>query len=192
MEASPTGGATRGVALRGGVCTWGWSFRWLGPVLGAGLTVCSALLDFPGPNLTLSEPEVSEGNLVTVSCEAHAGAVVTLSDAQPGPPSSQVKFLINASAEDDGRLFSCSAALEVARKVLYKNRTLELRVLCEWDCWTMPSKPRPFSGPAPMKAQPCPFLLQIATVLCVLQNWFASRLGMLSSAVLDGEGCPCP
>ncbi|XP_020029884.1 intercellular adhesion molecule 1 [Castor canadensis] len=100
--------------------------------------------DFPGPNLTLSEPEVSEGNLVTVSCEAHAGAVVTLSDAQPGPPSSQVKFLINASAEDDGRLFSCSAALEVARKVLYKNRTLELRVLYgprldERDClgnWT--------------------------------------------------------
>ncbi|XP_042549608.1 intercellular adhesion molecule 1 [Dipodomys spectabilis] len=99
---------------------------------------------FPSPNLTLSQPEVSEGNLVMVSCEAPAGARVTLSSAPAEPPSSKAQFQMNASAEDHGRRFSCSAELEVSGQVLYKNRTVELRVLYgprlnERDClgnWT--------------------------------------------------------
>ncbi|XP_048198218.1 intercellular adhesion molecule 1 [Perognathus longimembris pacificus] len=102
------------------------------------------IYSFPGPNLTLSEPEVSEGNLVMVSCEALAGAWVTLSSAPAKPPSSKAQLQVNASAEDHGRRFSCSAGLEVSGQVLYKNRTVELRVLYgprldERDClgnWT--------------------------------------------------------
>nr|XP_012646121.1 intercellular adhesion molecule 1 [Microcebus murinus] len=102
------------------------------------------LYSFPAPNLTLSEPEVSEGTEVVVECQAQAEAVVTLSGAPAGPPGPRAQFLLNASAEDNGRSFSCSAALEVAGQVLQKNRTRELRVLYgpwldERDCpgnWT--------------------------------------------------------
>ncbi|KAF5911555.1 hypothetical protein HPG69_008152 [Diceros bicornis minor] len=84
---------------------------------------------FPAPSLTLSQPEVSEGTVVTVECEAHAGAVVTLSGAAAGKPASRARVLLNASSEDDKRVFSCSAALEVAGQVLSKTRTRQLRVL---------------------------------------------------------------
>ncbi|XP_004442677.1 PREDICTED: intercellular adhesion molecule 1 [Ceratotherium simum simum] len=84
---------------------------------------------FPAPNLTLSQPEVSEGTVVTVECEAHAGAVVTLSGAAAGKPASRARVLLNASSEDDERVFSCSADLEVAGQVLRKTRTRQLRVL---------------------------------------------------------------
>ncbi|XP_062967221.1 intercellular adhesion molecule 1 [Cynocephalus volans] len=102
------------------------------------------IYSFPAPNLTLSEPEVSEGTEVMVECEAHAGAVVTLSGAPAGPPSSRAQMLLNATAEDNGRNFSCSAALEVAGQVLHKNQTRGLSVLYgprldERDCqgnWT--------------------------------------------------------
>ncbi|XP_045401420.1 intercellular adhesion molecule 1 [Lemur catta] len=102
------------------------------------------IYSFPAPNLTLSEPEVSEGTEVMVECQARAEAVVTLSGVPAGPPGPRVQFLLNASAEDNGRSFSCSAALEVAGQVLQKNRTRELRVLYgpwldERDCprnWT--------------------------------------------------------
>ncbi|XP_012496765.1 PREDICTED: intercellular adhesion molecule 1 [Propithecus coquereli] len=99
---------------------------------------------FPEPTLTLSKPEVSEGTEVIVECQAQAEAVVTLSGVPAGPPGPLAQFLLNASAEDNGRRFSCSAALEVAGQVLQKNRTRELRVLYgpwldERDCpgnWT--------------------------------------------------------
>ncbi|KAL2764326.1 intercellular adhesion molecule 1 precursor, partial [Daubentonia madagascariensis] len=87
------------------------------------------IYSFPEPNLTLSEPEVSEGTEVIVECQAHAGAVVTLSGAPAGPPGPWAQFLLNASAEDNQRSFSCSATLEVAGQVLHKNQTQELRVL---------------------------------------------------------------
>ncbi|XP_023588977.1 intercellular adhesion molecule 1 [Trichechus manatus latirostris] len=106
------------------------------------------IYSFPAPSLTLSELEVSEWTMVTVACEAHAAAVVTLTGA-PAPtsaqmPASKAQFSFNASAKDNGRSFSCSAALEVAGRVLYKNQTQQLQVLYgprlnEEDCpgnWT--------------------------------------------------------
>uniref|UniRef100_A0A8C6EWH1 Intercellular adhesion molecule 1 n=1 Tax=Marmota marmota marmota TaxID=9994 RepID=A0A8C6EWH1_MARMA len=103
---------------------------------------------FPAPNLTLSEQEVSEGTQVEVACEASVGLRVRLSDAPAEPWAPSVQFLLNATAEDNGRHFSCSAALEVAGHLLYKNQTKELRVLYgprldESDClgnWTWPEE----------------------------------------------------
>lgn len=102
------------------------------------------IYSFPAPNLTLSQPEVSEWTMVSVECKAHAGAMVTLNGTPARPPGPSAQFLLNASAEDNGRSFLCSAALEVAGKVLHKNKTLELCVLYgplleESDCpgnWT--------------------------------------------------------
>lgn len=102
------------------------------------------IYSFPAPNLTLSESEVPEGTMVSVECKAHAGAVVTLSGASAGTPAPSAQFMLNASAEDNERTFLCSAALEVAGKVLHKNKTQMLLVLYgprldERDCpgnWT--------------------------------------------------------
>ncbi|XP_064136717.1 intercellular adhesion molecule 1 isoform X1 [Loxodonta africana] len=106
------------------------------------------IYSFPAPKLTLSEVEVSEWTVVTVVCEAHAAAKVTLTGVPapvPTPPlASRVHFDFNASAEDNGRKFFCSAALEVAGQVLYKNQTQKVNVLYgprlnEEDCpgnWT--------------------------------------------------------
>lgn len=88
------------------------------------------IYSFSAPVLTLSPSEVSEGSQVTVKCEAHGGAqVVQLSDAPPGDPSPQVSFTLNASANDNQRLFRCSAALKVAGQELLKNQTQKLHVL---------------------------------------------------------------
>ncbi|CAO2635929.1 Intercellular adhesion molecule 1 [Lemmus lemmus] len=105
-----------------------------------------SIYSFSAPDLTLSQQNVSEGDQVTVSCEASGGAqVMKLSGAPPRPPSPKVQFPLTARAVDDKRLFSCSAALNVAGQVLLKNQTLELRVLYgpyldESDClgnWTL-------------------------------------------------------
>ncbi|XP_038179988.1 intercellular adhesion molecule 1 [Arvicola amphibius] len=104
-----------------------------------------SIYSFPAPDLTLSQPNVSEGSQVTVSCEASGGAqVVNLTSAPPGSPSPKVQFTLTARAEDDKRVFSCSAALNVAGQVLFKTQTLALQVLYgpyldESDClgnWT--------------------------------------------------------
>ncbi|XP_019657489.2 intercellular adhesion molecule 1 [Ailuropoda melanoleuca] len=87
------------------------------------------LYSFPAPNLTLSEPEVSEGTVVTVDCEAQAGVVVSLSGLPSGTPAPRAQFQLNASAADHRRSFSCSAALLVAGHLLHKNQTRELHVL---------------------------------------------------------------
>ncbi|KAM6168950.1 intercellular adhesion molecule 1 [Erethizon dorsatum] len=118
---------------------------------------------FPEPILTLTATEVSEGDLVMVNCEAHPGAIVTLSGAPAEPLSRKSQLLLNASSEDNGRHFSCSAALEVAGQVLYKNRTQQLTVLYgprldESDCpgnWTLPEgskqmlRCQPWGNPPP-------------------------------------------
>lgn len=89
-----------------------------------------SIYSFAAPALTLSQPTVSEGNQVTVSCEASGGAlVVNLTDAPLGPPSPKVQFPLTARAKDNKRHLSCSAALKVAGQVLFKTRTLELQVL---------------------------------------------------------------
>ncbi|KAL1782680.1 Intercellular adhesion molecule 1 [Sigmodon hispidus] len=106
-----------------------------------------SIYNFSAPVLTLSQQEVSEGSQVTVKCEAHGGAqVVQLSGAPPGLPAPQVTFTLKAGAEDNKRLFFCSAALKVAGQKLLKNQTLELHVLYgprldDRDClgnWTWP------------------------------------------------------
>lgn len=71
---------------------------------------------------------------MNVECEAQAGAVVTLNGAPARPPGPRAQLQLNASAEDNGRSFFCSAALAVAEQVVHKNQTRELRVLCEWGC----------------------------------------------------------
>ncbi|XP_057624907.1 intercellular adhesion molecule 1 [Chionomys nivalis] len=105
-----------------------------------------SIYSFPAPALTQSPPNVSEGSQVTVSCEASGGAqVVNLTDVLSGPPSPKVQYTLKAAtAKDNKRRFSCSAALKVAGQVLFKTRTLELQVLYgpylnESDCpvnWT--------------------------------------------------------
>ncbi|XP_045048483.2 intercellular adhesion molecule 1 isoform X2 [Desmodus rotundus] len=87
------------------------------------------IYSFPAPNLTLSESEVPEGTMVTVECKAHPGAVVTLNGAPVGTPGSSARFTLNASAEDNGRSFLCSAVLEVDGIKVYKNKTQNLVVL---------------------------------------------------------------
>ncbi|XP_004633061.1 intercellular adhesion molecule 1 [Octodon degus] len=98
---------------------------------------------FPEPVLTLNASVVSEGDLVMVNCEACPGAIVTLSGAPAESPS---HLLLNARAKDNNRSFFCSAALEVAGQVLFKNQTQQLTVLYgpqlnDSDCpgsWTWP------------------------------------------------------
>ncbi|XP_040842203.1 intercellular adhesion molecule 1 isoform X2 [Ochotona curzoniae] len=87
------------------------------------------VFNFPAPNLTLSQPEVSEGTEVTVQCEGHHGSTVTLDGIPAQPPSPRVQLQLNASADDHGRRFLCSVALEVDGQVFRKNQTQELRVL---------------------------------------------------------------
>ncbi|XP_032739853.1 intercellular adhesion molecule 1 isoform X1 [Lontra canadensis] len=102
------------------------------------------LYSFPAPSLTLSEPEVSEGTVVTVECEAQAGATVLLEGLSSESPAHRAEFRLNASAADHRRSFSCSATLIVAGHLLHKNQIRELRVLYgprldERDCpgnWT--------------------------------------------------------
>lgn len=101
---------------------------------------------FPAPKLTLSQPEVSEGTLVSVECEAHSPAVVTLHGAPASRPSERHQIRLNASAEDNERIFSCLATLKVAGQMVHKNQTRELRVLCAWDPWTMTPS---LQGPTP-------------------------------------------
>lgn len=87
------------------------------------------LYSFSAPNLTLSEPEVSEGTVVTVACKAQAGAVVSLRGLPSESPEPKTQFQLNASAADHRRNFSCSAVLDVAGHLLHKNQTRELHVL---------------------------------------------------------------
>lgn len=107
-------------------------------------SLCTPSPGFPPPSLNLSQLEVSELTVVSVECKAHAGAVVMLSGAPAGPPAPSAQFQLNVTAEDNGHSFLCSAVLEVAGEVLYKNETLKLSVLYgpqlnEKDCpgnWT--------------------------------------------------------
>ncbi|XP_051827449.1 intercellular adhesion molecule 5 isoform X1 [Antechinus flavipes] len=84
---------------------------------------------FPQPNLTTSEPSVREGTLVNVTCEARAGAQVRLDGAPEPPPGEPAWLTLTASEEDDERVFTCEALLEVKGEILRRNRSLELQVL---------------------------------------------------------------
>lgn len=85
--------------------------------------------NFPAPILTLTDPEVREGLVVTVDCKAQNGTLVTLREAPDTPPSPRVQFSFNASAEHHGRPFLCRATLEVAGHKVHKDQSQHLRVL---------------------------------------------------------------
>ncbi|KAG8523173.1 Intercellular adhesion molecule 5, partial [Galemys pyrenaicus] len=104
---------------------------------------------FPAPYLTLSEPSVPEGEMVTVTCAAGARALVTL-DGLPATALGQpVQLQLNATENDDRRSFFCDATLEVDGETLSKNKSAELQVLYaprldDSDCprsWTWPEGP---------------------------------------------------
>ncbi|XP_024896035.1 intercellular adhesion molecule 5 isoform X2 [Pteropus alecto] len=104
---------------------------------------------FPAPLLTLSEPSAPEGKMVTVTCTAGAGALVTLDGVPAAVPGQPSQLQLNATEHDDRRSFFCDATLEVDGETLNKNESAELRVLYaprleDSDCprsWTWPEGP---------------------------------------------------
>ncbi|XP_050626062.1 intercellular adhesion molecule 5 [Macaca thibetana thibetana] len=107
------------------------------------------IYSFPAPLLTLSEPSVSEGQMVTVTCTAVAQALVTLEGVPAEVPGQPAQLQLNATENDDRRNFFCDATLDVDGETLIKNRSAELRVLYaprldDSDCprsWTWPEGP---------------------------------------------------
>lgn len=87
---------------------------------------------FPAPLLTLSESSAPEGKMVTVTCAAGAGALVTLDGVPAAVPGQPSQLQVNATENDDRRSFFCDATLEVDGETLNKNESAELRVLCEF------------------------------------------------------------
>ncbi|XP_023050003.2 intercellular adhesion molecule 5 [Piliocolobus tephrosceles] len=107
------------------------------------------IYSFPAPLLTLSEPSVSEGQMVTVTCAAVAQALVTLEGVPAAVLGQPAQLQLNATENDDRRNFFCDATLDVDGETLIKNRSAELRVLYaprldDSDCprsWTWPEGP---------------------------------------------------
>ncbi|XP_010347978.2 intercellular adhesion molecule 5 [Saimiri boliviensis] len=107
------------------------------------------IYSFPAPLLTLSEPSISEGQMVTVTCAAGAQALVILEGVAAAVPGQPVQLQLNATENDDRRSFFCNATLDVEGETLIKNRSAELRVLYaprldDSDCprsWTWPEGP---------------------------------------------------
>ncbi|KAF6306381.1 intercellular adhesion molecule 5 [Rhinolophus ferrumequinum] len=104
---------------------------------------------FPAPLLTLSEPSVPEGKMVTITCAAEARALVRLDGVPAAVPGRPVQLQLNTTENDDRRGFFCDATLEVDGETLNKNESAELRVLYaprldDSDCprnWTWPEGP---------------------------------------------------
>ncbi|KAF6094262.1 intercellular adhesion molecule 5 [Phyllostomus discolor] len=84
---------------------------------------------FSAPLLTVSESSVPEGKMVTVTCSAGAGALVTLDGVPAAVPGQPAQLELNATVNDDRRGFFCNATLEVDGEILSKNESTELRVL---------------------------------------------------------------
>ncbi|XP_023049990.2 intercellular adhesion molecule 3 isoform X1 [Piliocolobus tephrosceles] len=87
------------------------------------------VFSFLGPILNLSEPSAPEGSTVTVSCMAGARVQVTLDGVPAAAPGQPAQLQLNATESDDGRSFFCSATLEVDGEFLYRNSSVQLRVL---------------------------------------------------------------
>ncbi|XP_076977968.1 intercellular adhesion molecule 5 [Tamandua tetradactyla] len=104
---------------------------------------------FPAPLLTLSEPSAPEGTMVTVTCASGTQALVTLDGIPAAGPGQPAQLHLNATEDDDGRVFFCDTTLEVDGETLSKNASAELRVLYaprldDSDCprsWTWPEGP---------------------------------------------------
>lgn len=86
---------------------------------------------FQGPILNLSEPSAPEGTAVIVTCLAGPRVQVTLEGLPAAAPGQPAQFQLNATERDDRRIFFCNASLEMDGKVLHRNSSVQLRVLCE-------------------------------------------------------------
>lgn len=88
-------------------------------------------LGFQGPNLNLSEPNATEGTPVTVTCAAGPRVQVMLDGVPAAGPGQPAQLQLKATEKDDRRTFFCNATLEVDGVTLHRNRSVQLRVLCE-------------------------------------------------------------
>ncbi|XP_046541473.1 intercellular adhesion molecule 3 [Equus quagga] len=87
------------------------------------------IYSFQGPILTLSAPSVAEGTIVTVTCTAGARVQVTLDGVPAEAPGQPVQLQLNATERDDRRSFICNTTLKVDGGILYRNESVQLRVL---------------------------------------------------------------
>lgn len=110
-----------------------------------GFTANALSPGFPAPVLTLSEPTIPEGKVVTVTCSAGARVLVALDGIPAVLPGQPTQLQLNATEDDDRRSFFCDATLGVDGETLSKNKSAELRVLCELAFNLSP--PRDFQGP---------------------------------------------
>lgn len=88
-------------------------------------------LGFQGPNLNLSESNATEGTPVTVTCAAGPRVQVMLDGFPAAVPGQPAQLLLKATEMDDKRTFVCNATLKVHGVTLHRNRSVQLRVLCE-------------------------------------------------------------
>ncbi|KAM9101234.1 intercellular adhesion molecule 3 isoform 2-T2 [Sarcophilus harrisii] len=103
------------------------------------------IYSFPLPTLVISEPNVSEGTLVNVTCEARTGAKVYINGTLQSP-GKIAQLSLKATEEYDGSWITCQAVLEVLGEQLWRNKSLKLLVqygprLEEAHCpgnWTWP------------------------------------------------------
>ncbi|KAI4541670.1 hypothetical protein MJG53_007144 [Ovis ammon polii x Ovis aries] len=86
---------------------------------------------FQGPSLTLSESNTTEGTPVTVTCAAGPRVQVTLDGVPAAVPGQPAQLQLKATEKDDRRTFFCNATLKVHGVTLHRNRSVQLRVLCE-------------------------------------------------------------
>lgn len=88
-------------------------------------------LGFQGPSLTLSESNATEGTPVTVTCAAGPRVQVMLDGVPAAVPGQPAQLQLKATEKDDRRTFFCNATLKVHGVTLHRNRSVQLRVLCE-------------------------------------------------------------
>ncbi|XP_007488622.1 intercellular adhesion molecule 3 isoform X2 [Monodelphis domestica] len=86
------------------------------------------IYSFPLPNLVISQPIVTEGTLVNVTCEAPVGAKVFINGTLSSP-GEIAQLSLTATEEYDGYWFTCQAVLELIGEKLWRNKSLQLQVL---------------------------------------------------------------
>ncbi|XP_058381718.1 intercellular adhesion molecule 3 [Diceros bicornis minor] len=84
---------------------------------------------FQGPILNLSELSAPEGTTVTVTCAAGSRVQVTLDGAPAVALGQPAQLQLNTTETDDKRRFFCNATLKVDGMTLYRNTSVQLRVL---------------------------------------------------------------
>lgn len=89
------------------------------------------IMNVNGTIRNLSQPTVPQGTTVIVTCAAGARVQVTLDGIPAAAPGQLALLQLNATERDDRRNFFCNATLEVDGMVLHRNRSIQLRVLCE-------------------------------------------------------------